>query len=70
MIKSFSSPANLNNLSELILRKNKNSFSSFENLQLSSQQKLLSFGEYCNKPKSTKKNKIKIIQYFYKNILR
>ena len=68
MIKSFSSPANLNKLSGINLRKNKASFDSFEKLRLKSQQKLLSFGEYCNKPKCTKKNRLKIIKYFYKNI--
>lgn len=68
MIKSFSSPSNLNKLSGINLKENKSSFDSFEKLKLKSKQKILSFGEYCNKPKCTKKNRLKIIQYFYKNI--
>jgi hypothetical protein len=70
MIKSFSSPANLNKLSGINLKENKSSFDSFEKLKLRSQQKLLSFGEYCNKPRCTKKNRLKIIKYFYKNIYK
>ena len=70
MLKSISAPANLNKMSELNLKENHYSFNSFEKLELKSQQKLLSFGEYCNKSKYNRKNRIKIIKYFYKNIMK
>lgn len=47
---------------------NSKSFSDFEKLILCGTQKMLTFGEYSNKQNKNKKNKIKVIYYFYKKI--
>lgn len=44
------------------------SFNDFEKLELSGQQKLLTFGEYIQKQNSNKNNRRKMISYFYRNI--
>ena len=43
------------------------SFNDFQILCLNGQQKLLSFGEYTQKPNSNKTNRKKLIYYTYKN---
>jgi hypothetical protein len=57
-------------LSKCTMRRNINSFSDFEKLSLRGSQKLLTFGEYCQKNYNNmnKTNKRKIIQYFYKKV--
>jgi len=58
------------NLIQNFLRKNINSFSDFQKLTLGGSQRILTFGEYCQKNYNNvnKINKRKVIQYFYKNL--
>ena len=65
--KSFSLPENL---SEIIYREPiKNlSFNNFELLNMKSEQKHLSYGEYCQKKNNNKINRKKVISYFYKHL--
>lgn len=44
------------------------SFSDFDKLILLGEQKLLTFGEYCQKNSSDKNKRQKIINYFYKKL--
>ena len=58
------------NLIQNVLRKNINSFSDFQKLTLGGSQRVLTFGEYCQKKYNNvnKINRRKVIQYFYKNL--
>ena len=46
------------------------SFNDFQILKLKGLQKLLTYGQYCNKLTSNKINRQKIIYYNYKKMLR
>lgn len=67
IIKSKTINENLNSLN-LFNNENSKSFSDFEKLILCGTQKILTFGEYSNKQNKNKKNKMKVIYYFYKRI--
>lgn len=58
------------NLIQNVLRKNINSFSDFQKLNLGGSQRVLTFGEYCEKNYNNlnKINRRKVIKYFYKNL--
>lgn len=70
IIKSVSDSKNLCNYLESTENKLGKvlSYNDFEKLELSGQQKLLTFGEYNQKENSNKNNRRKIISYFYRNI--
>ena len=68
IIKSTSSPNNLNKENLENKLKETNSYNDFEKLVLLGQQKLLTFGDYNQIENSSKDNKRKVIYYFYKNI--
>ena len=44
------------------------SFSNFQELECRGGQHILTFGEYCRKSCTTKRNRQKVIQYFYRRI--
>ena len=69
IIKSKSEPTNINKIrySEQNL-KEITSFNDFKELKLAGQQKILNFGKYTQKEKSSKNNRRKIISYFYRNL--
>lgn len=67
IIKSKTINEKLNSLN-LSNNENSKSFSDFEKLILCGTQKILTFGEYSNKQNKNKKNKMKVIYYFYKRI--
>lgn len=60
------------NLIQNFVRKNINSFSDFQKLTLGGSQRVLTFGEYCQKNYNNvnKINRRKEIKYFYKNLRR
>lgn len=45
-----------------------NSFSNFQELECRGGQHILTFGEYCRKSCATKRNRQKVIQYFYRHL--
>ena len=45
-----------------------NSFSNFQELECRGGQHILTFGEYCRKSCTTKRNLQKVIQYFYRRL--
>jgi len=66
-VKSFSVPLKLNSPSSC-KHKSNDSFNNFQELKLNGSQKLLSFGEYSSTKKYNRKNRLKVIEYFYKNL--
>jgi len=68
IIRSTSLNENLNLINNFIT-KNSMSFSDFKKLNLGGSQKILTFEEYSNKKNINKKNKRKVIYYFYKTIM-
>ena len=65
--KSISIAENLSLINKSIV-KNSISFSDFQKLNLGGSQKILTFGEYCQKRTYNKANRRKVIYYFYKRI--
>lgn len=66
--KSISVPLKLNNYSSCNQTTTSDSFNNFQELKLNGNQKLLSFGEYSCSKNYNRKNRLKIIHYFYKNL--
>ena len=66
-VKCFSVPKRLNDAS-LCKHKSNDSFNNFQELKLNGSQKLLSFGEYSSTKKYNRKNRLKVIEYFYRDL--
>ena len=68
MIKKSASINDNLNLMNNISSKNSISFSDFQKLILEGTQRILTFGEYCQKRSYNRINRKKVIYYFYKKI--
>ena len=65
MFKLKSTPSDLNKLQYSV--SSTNSFCDFQQLLLQGEQKLLSYGQYCNK-QGNKENRKKLIYYIYSKL--
>lgn len=65
MYKLKSTPSDLNKMQYSV--SSTNSFCDFQQLLLQGQQKLLSYGQYCEKS-GTKQNRKKVIYYMYSKL--
>ena len=65
MFKLKSTPSDLNKLQYSV--SSTNSFCDFQQLLLQGEQKLLSYGQYCNK-QGNKANRKKLIYYIYSKL--
>ena len=66
--KSLSDIDNYNSNCKYGIKNDYKSFSNFQELECRGRQHILTFGEYCRKSCTTKRNRQKVIQYFYRHL--